>query len=125
MSNKVRRLLAGYNELDPSISPQIAEIKMDLDRALQEVSLTEEERVVLEALFLIPEPVHPVRVQVNKAGGTAGRPSGGITQSYVATLMTDYFGANKTDNALNIRVSRIIKSACDKLAAFLGPEYFD
>lgn len=117
MSQTVVQLLRYMKELPPGDS-ELGLMKLDLERALQNVDFTEDEANALRALFLI-EPTAPSRDRVNKSGNTRGRPSGGQTAKSVAEMMM----ADKSDNARRIKMSRLVRSAAEKLADFLGEDY--
>lgn len=120
MSKAVRELLDHYHELSPdSPNSEILELKSDIERALREAPLTEEEVEILQARFLIEPKQRPRRNRLNRSGGLAGRPSGGNTASRIAEVMLSH----KNPNAANIIISRRIASACAKIATYLGPEY--
>ena len=117
MSATVVQLLRYIKELPPGDS-ELGLMKIDLERALQNVEFTEDEANALRALFLV-EPTAPVRGRLNRSGGTAGRPPGGQTAKAVAEMMM----ADKSDNARRIRMSRLVHSAAEKIEEFLGEEY--
>ena len=116
MSTVVRGLLENYHELEEH--PRLLNMKIDLDNALGQVNLTEEEWEIIQMRYLI-EPLAPIRDRLNRLGDKRGRPPGGNTQFQLARLMN----GQQTDNAKHIHVSRLITSACGKLALFLGEDY--
>lgn len=121
MAKRVADILRNFHEL-PHGDSELGLIRMDIEHALRAVSFTEEEANVLRALFLI-EPEPPGREpRTNRAGTQSGRPSGGTTQTLIAQIMLDQ---EKSQNAANIMVTRILKRACAKLAAYLGDDYQD
>lgn len=117
MSQTVVQLLRYIKELPPGDS-DLGLMKLDLERALTKVEFTEDEANALRALFLV-EPTAPERGRLDKTGGTAGRPRGGQTAKAVAEMMM----ADKSDNARRIRMSRLVHSAAEKVAEFLGEDY--
>lgn len=122
MSKTIAEILRHYPEIQSSNpGSELSHIKTDIQRALENVPLTLEERGILRTLFFV-SPIAPQRDRVNHSGGTSGRPAGGITQSLIAGLLIE---TQKSDNAKNIILSRKLKVITDKLAAYLGPEYQD
>ena len=119
MSKKITELLKLYREIETSDpESQLVHLKADLDRALHEAPLTEEERAVITILYL-EEPIeYPIR-KPDKNGGQTGRPLGGPTQANVAKQIAQ----DKKPAAREMKTSRIIKRASVKLAAFLGEPY--
>jgi len=108
-----------YNELysdDPE--SELVHIKADIDRALIEAPLDEEERALIVILYLT-EPTYPVRGKPDKNGATSGRPPGGTTQAQVAKLIAQ----DKTPAARENKASRVLRRAAAKLAQFLGDDY--
>lgn len=120
MSKKIIEVLKYYNELhteDPE--SELVHIKADLDRALVEAPLDEEERALLIVLYLT-EPTHrPIRGKPDKNGGQSGRPPGGNTQAQVAKLIAE----DKTPAARENKTSRILKRAAQKISDYLGEGY--
>lgn len=122
MSKTIAEILKHFHEFDAAEpESELLQIKSDIERALHHVEFTDDERNIIRALFLI-EPPSPQRITENKSGGTSGRPKGGSTQQYISNIMLDN---EKSENARNIEVSRKLRSACAKIAAYLGPEYQD
>lgn len=111
MSRTITEVLKHYNELqDVEPNSELFHIKADIDRALREAPLTQEELSIITSLYLTDhEP--PVR-QVN-----SGRP----THARAASLVG--LEEAKSDNARAIFVSRRLKSAVDKMAEYLGNDY--
>lgn len=131
MAKAISEILKNYKELvaldsmNPTTLDQarttedLLAIRNDIERALRDVPFTPEEMEVLGAYFLI-DPDPPERNRVNKNGTTSGRPRGGSTQGRIAQLMID---AEKSQNAKNIAISRILRRIYDKLGAYLGDDY--
>lgn len=121
MSKQILEILKYYNELhtdDPE--SELVHIKADLDRALLEVRLDEEERALITILYLTDSTEIPIRGKPDKNGGQSGRPSGGTTQVQAArSIITE----DRTDKAKELKAGRILKRASAKLAAFLGEGY--
>jgi hypothetical protein len=113
-------VLRHYKEIESSNpESELVYIKADVDRALREAPLDQEERDVIGVLFLSDPIEYPVR-KPNRNGGESGRPLGGTTQQLVGRLMDH---EDRSSNARNIRVSRIVKSAAQKIADYLGAGY--
>lgn len=121
MSKRILEVLKYYNEIDTSDpESELVHLKADLDRALSNAPLSEEERTLLTTLYLLEPPEHPIRGKPDKNGGRSGRPPGGATQVRVAKLI---IAENRSEKAKEIRAGRIIKRAAAKLSAFLGAGY--
>lgn len=120
MSQSIYEALRFYNELESSDpESELLAVKTDLDRALEFAPLDEEERALIVYLYLTEPVEHPIRGRPDKNGGQSGRPPGGMTQGVVAKLILE----ERSENAMNIRASRILKRAVSKLATFLGEGY--
>lgn len=121
--NTLLNLLHYYNEIESSDpDSELLQLKTDVDRALAEAPLDEEERALIERVFLTEPTAYPMRGRVDKNGGQSGRPPGGVTQGIVAKLMIE---EDKSANAKNIKATRILKRAVEKLAIYLGEGYVD
>jgi hypothetical protein len=111
MSKVIAEILKHYQELrDVEPDSELFHIKADIDRALEEAPLTQEELSIITSLYLTDH--EPPTRQVN-----SGRP----THPWAATLVG--LGETKSDNAKAIFVSRRLKSAIEKLAEYLGNGY--
>ncbi len=120
MSQVIVEVLRHYREIDTANpDSELIHLKADIDRALKEAPLDEEERAVITLLYLSDPTEYPVR-KLNRNGGESGRPLGGTTQGYVGNLVVE---EDKSDNAKNIWISRTLKRAIQKLEEFLGDGY--
>lgn len=106
-------LLKNYKEVSQTTNPEIKNLILDLERGLAEAPLSNEERVAINLLYLTDPFEYPTRQEY-------GRPLGGVTQSHVAQMVIE---EDRSDNAKNIRLGRIIKKASEKIAATLGEPY--
>lgn len=120
MSQRILGVLKFYKELNTS-NPESETflIKQDVDRALEEAPLDEEERALITILYLSEPTEHPERKQ-DKNGGQSGRPSGGLTQVQASKLI---ISGNVSEKAKEIKAGRILKRAANKLAEYLGEDY--
>lgn len=120
MSQVIVEVLRRYREIE-SVNPdsELVHLKADIDRALAKAPLDEEERAVIHLLYLSDPIEYPIR-KLNRNGGESGRPLGGTTQGRVGTLVVE---EDKSDNAKNIRISRTLKRAVQKLEEYLGDGY--
>ena len=119
MSKRIQEALKNYRELitdDPE--SELVFIKADLDRALREAPLSDEEREIITYLYLTEPVDRPVR-KPDKNGGHTGRPAGGVTQASISKLIAQ----DKSVAARENKTSRVIRKAADKLSSFLGSEY--
>jgi hypothetical protein len=113
MSKTVSEILRHYNEIrDVEPDSELFHLKADMDRALKQADLTQEERNIITTLYLTDHEA-PVRTE------NSGRP----THPWAANLIG--LGEDKSENAKAIYVSRRLKSAIEKLADFLGDGYDD
>jgi len=115
MSRTIVEILKNYNELKETSDSNLISYKLDIDKALLEAPLNEEEKAVIEMLYLSDPIEYPIRKD-----GESGRPLGGTTQTLVGNLVIE---DDKSENARNIRISRTIKKASEKLASYLGEPY--
>src|SRR5579859_271103 len=120
MSQVIEGVLRHYREIE-TVSPEseLIHLKADIDRALRNAPLDEEEKAVIQFLYLTDPIQYPVR-KLNKNGGESGRPLGGTTQGLVAGLVVE---DDKSSNAKNIRISRTLKGAIQKIEEYLGEGY--
>ena len=120
MSQVIVEVLRHYKEIE-TVNPDsdLFYLKADIDRALEQAPLDEEERSIIEILYLSEPIEYPVR-KLNRNGGESGRPLGGTTQGLVGLLVVEN---DKSDNAKNIKVSRTLKRAIQKLEEYLGGDY--
>lgn len=108
----VEMLLTYYREIkDTEIYSDLAEYKLDLDRAL--LILEPDELELLDALYFI-EPISPERT------GKVGRPKGGSTQGKVANEMAT---TTYSDTARQAEITRRKQAIFVKIAEYLGPGY--
>ena len=120
MSQVIVEVLRRYREIETdNPESELVHLKADIDRALRNAPLDEEERAVIRLLYLNDPIEYPVR-KLNRNGGESGRPLGGTTQGLVGTLVVE---EDKSDNAKNIRISRTLKRAVQKLEEYLGDGY--
>lgn len=106
-------LLKNYKAVSQTTDPEIKNLIIDLERGLAEAPLSNEERTAINLLYLIDPFEYPTRQEF-------GRPLGGVTQSSVAQIVVE---EDRSENAKNIRLGRIIKKASEKIAETLGPPY--
>src|ERR1700694_4914678 len=107
MSRTILEGLKYYREIDTSDpESELVHLKADLDRALTQAPLDEEERALITFLYLVEPTEHPVRGKPNKRGGQSGRPPGGVTQVKVAKLI---IAEEKSEKAKEIKAGRILK----------------
>lgn len=109
----IQQVLKNYNELKQIENPEIQNLIYDLERGLAETPLSTEERAAIEILYLKDPYEYPVRQEI-------GRPLGGVTQTNVAQILGE---DGKSSNAKNIKLSRILKKASEKIADTLGSPY--
>jgi hypothetical protein len=107
----ITEVLKHYKEIQ-GVEPdsELFPIKQDIDRALEQADLTDEERNIITTLFLTDHEV-PIR-QVN-----SGRPTHPWASSFIDGM------DGKSENAKAILVSRRLKSAIEKIVEFLGDGY--
>lgn len=120
MSKRIVEILKHYNELhtdDPE--SELVHIKADLDRALLNAPLDEEELALITFLYLTEPVDRPVRGKTDKNGGQSGRPPGGTTQAQVAKLIAE----DKSPAARENKMSRVLRRAAQKIAVYLGEGY--
>jgi DNA-directed RNA polymerase specialized sigma subunit len=113
-SELVSTFLENFHELQSSKNPENAFLIWDINVAIWNAPLTNEERRVIQRLYIDP-PAPPERDKLAKNGFTNGRPHGGTTQSTVGERL----GIEKST------LSNIKKSAIDKIAQYLGTAYGD
>jgi hypothetical protein len=114
MSQRILGVLKYYRELDTNNpESEVFHIKTDIDRALQQAPLDEEERALITILYL-EEPEPPERTS------DKGRPSGGLTQVQASKLIIT---EKISEKAKEIKAGRILKRATRKLEEFLGEGY--
>ena len=112
MSRVVSEALKHMNELqDAGPDSELFHVKQDIERAINEAPLTEEERYIITALYFTDTEA-PVRQ------GSSGRPRNPWASSLVSLDM-----GNRSENAKEIYVSRRLRSAIDKIAEHLGDDY--
>ena len=122
MSQRIIEVLKYYRELDTNNpESEVFHIKADIDRAIQQAPLDEEERALITILYLSEPEQYPTR-KPDKNGGQSGRPAGGLTQVQVAKLI---ISENVSEKAKEIKAGRILKRAARKLSDFLGSGYDD
>lgn len=110
---QVQEVLKNYKELEQTNNPEVKNLILDIERGLTQAQLDETERNAINLLFLSEPTEYPVRKEV-------GRPLGGMTQTNVAQIIIE---DAPSGNAANIRLSRVLKRASDKIAAVLGEPY--
>lgn len=120
MSQVIAEVLKHYREIETvNPSSELIDLKADIDRALREAPLDDEEKAVITFLYLSDPIEYPIR-KLNRNGGESGRPLGGTTQGLIGTLVVE---DDKSDNAKNIKISRTIRRAIQKLEDYLGEGY--